>query len=174
MPIIILIGISLSMDAFSLALAYGTLNIKNKDINLLSIIVGLYHFFMPLLGMFVGKKIINLLPISSNFLVFIVLLLIGIQMIIESFKEEKEIKKLNLFEMILFGLAVSIDSFSLGLGLKTLYKNPYVSALVFSVSSMLFTYIGLKLGKKINQKIGNISTIFGGITLIIIGIIYLV
>lgn len=174
MPIIILIGISLSMDAFSLALAYGTLNLKNKDINLLSIIVGLYHYFMPLLGMFVGKKIINLLPISSNFLVFIVLFLIGIQMIIESFKEEKEIKKLNLFEMILFGLAVSIDSFSLGLGLKTLYKNPYISALVFSISSMLFTYIGLKLGKKINQKIGNISTIFGGITLIIIGIIYLV
>lgn len=173
MPIIILIGISLSMDAFSLALAYGTLNLKNKDINLLSIIVGLYHYFMPLLGMFVGKKIINLLPISSNFLVFIVLFLIGIQMIIESFKEEKEIKKLNLFEMILFGLAVSIDSFSLGLGLKTLYKNPYISALVFSISSMLFTYIGLKLGKKINQKIGNISTIFGGITLIIIGIIYL-
>lgn len=174
MPIIILIGISLSMDAFSLALAYGTLNLKTKDINLLSIIVGLYHYFMPLLGMFVGKKIINLLPISSNFLVFIVLFLIGIQMIIESFKEEKEIKKLNLFEMILFGLAVSIDSFSLGLGLKTLYKNPYISALVFSISSMLFTYIGLKLGKKINQKIGNISTIFGGITLIIIGIIYLV
>lgn len=173
MPIIILIGISLSMDAFSLALAYGTLNLKNRNINLLSIIVGLYHYFMPLLGMFVGKKIINLLPISSNFLVFIVLFLIGIQMIIESFKEEKEIKKLNLFEMILFGLAVSIDSFSLGLGLKTLYKNPYISALVFSVSSMLFTYIGLKLGKKINQKIGNISTIFGGITLIIIGIIYL-
>lgn len=173
MPIIILIGISLSMDAFSLALAYGTLNLKTKDINLLSIIVGLYHYFMPLLGMFVGKKIINLLPISSNFLVFIVLFLIGIQMIIESFKEEKEIKKLNLFEMILFGLAVSIDSFSLGLGLKTLYKNPYISALIFSISSMLFTYIGLKLGKKINQKIGNISTIFGGITLIIIGIIYL-
>lgn len=173
MPIIILIGISLSMDAFSLALAYGTLNLKNRDINLLSIIVGLYHYFMPLLGMFVGKKIINLLPISSNFLVFIVLFLIGIQMIIESFKEEKEIKKLNLFEMILFGLAVSIDSFSLGLGLKTLYKNPYISALIFSISSMLFTYIGLKLGKKINQKIGNISTIFGGITLIIIGIIYL-
>lgn len=173
MPIIILIGISLSMDAFSLALAYGTLNLKNRNINLLSIIVGLYHYFMPLLGMFVGKKIINLLPISSNFLVFIVLFLIGIQMIIESFKEEKEIKKLNLFEMILFGIAVSIDSFSLGLGLKTLYKNPYISALIFSISSMLFTYIGLKLGKKINQKIGNISTIFGGITLIIIGIIYL-
>lgn len=174
MPIIILIGISLSMDAFSLALAYGTLNLKNKDISILSIIVGLYHYFMPLIGMFVGKKIILLLPISQKFLVFLVLLLIGIEMIIESFKEEKEIKQLNLFEMLMFGLAVSIDSFSLGLGLKTLYKNPYIAAFVFSILSSLFTYMGLKLGKKINQKIGNISTIMGGIILIVIGIIYLV
>lgn len=174
MPIIILIGISLSMDAFSLALAYGTLSLKNKNINTLSVIVGLYHYFMPLVGMFVGKKIISLLPISPAFLIFIVLFLIGLEMVIESFKEEKEIKQLNLFEMLMFGLAVSIDSFSLGLGLKTLYKNPYIAALVFSISSLLFTYLGLKLGTKINQKVGNISTIIGGIILIIIGIIYLV
>jgi len=174
MLLAILIGISLSMDAFSLSLAYGTLNIKNRNINLLTFIVGMYHFFMPLMGMFVGKKVISLLPIESSTLVFIVLFLIGIEMIIESFKEEKEIKNLNIIEMLLFGLAVSIDSFSLGLGLKTIYKYPYVSALIFSISSMIFTYLGLKLGKKINQKIGNISTILGGITLIVIGIIYLV
>ena len=174
MILVILIGISLSMDAFSLSLAYGTLNIKNRNINLLTLIVGLYHFFMPLIGMFVGKKIVSLLPVESNTLVFIVLFLIGIEMIIESFKEEKEIKSLNIFEMLLFGLAVSIDSFSLGFGLKSLYKSPYVSSFIFSVTSMIFTYLGLKLGKKINQKIGNFSTILGGITLIVIGIIYIV
>lgn len=174
MILVILIGISLSMDAFSLSLAYGTLNIKNKNINFLTLMVGLYHFFMPLIGMFVGKKIVSLLPIESDTLVFIVLFLIGIEMIIESFKEEKEIKNLNILEMLLFGFAVSIDSFSLGFGLKSLYKLPYVSAFIFSISSMIFTYLGLKLGKKINQKIGNLSTILGGITLIVIGIIYIV
>lgn len=174
MILVILIGISLSMDAFSLSLAYGTLNIKNRNINLLTLIVGLYHFFMPLIGMFVGKKIVSLLPIESDTLVFIVLFLIGIEMIIESFKEEKEIKNLNILEMLLFGFAVSIDSFSLGFGLKSLYKLPYVSAFIFSISSMIFTYLGLKLGKKINQKIGSFSTILGGITLIVIGIIYIV
>ena len=174
MLLAILIGISLSMDAFSLSLAYGTLNIKNKNISILTFIVGLYHFFMPLIGMFVGKTVISLLPIESTTLVFIVLFLIGLEMIIESFKNDKEIKNLNIIEMLLFGLAVSIDSFSLGLGLKTIYKYPYVSALIFSVSSMIFTYLGLKLGKRINQRIGNISTVFGGIALILIGIIYLV
>ena len=42
---IVLIGISLSMDAFSLALVYGTYSLVKKDILLLSVIVGLFHFF---------------------------------------------------------------------------------------------------------------------------------
>jgi putative Mn2+ efflux pump MntP len=52
--IILVIAISLSMDAFSLSLAYGTLDIDKKNIYTLSIIVGIYHFFMPLIGYFVG------------------------------------------------------------------------------------------------------------------------
>lgn len=170
--IVIIIAISLSMDAFSLSLAYGTRNIKN--INIITITVGLYHFFMPLLGMNVSKKIIDLLPIKPTTLVFIVLFLIGIEMIIETFKEEKEVKKMNIIEIVIFGLAVSIDSFSVGLSLKTIYKYPIVSSITFSISSMIFTFLGLKLGKYINKKIGSISTILGGITLIIIGVIYIV
>ncbi len=172
--IVFLIGISLSMDAFSLALAYGTQKLSNKQISILSIIVGIYHLIMPLLGLLVGKKIINLLSIKTNVLVFIVLFLIGIEMIIESFKEDAVINKINLWEMLIFGFAVSIDSFSLGLSLKTIYENYLISALIFSVLSALFTYIGLKLGKYINQRVGPISTLIGGITLIIIGLFYLV
>ena len=170
--LVILIAISLSMDAFSLSLAYGTKDIKN--IKLLSLLVGIFHFFMPLIGMMVGKKIVHLLLIKPNTLVFIILFLIGIEMIIETFKSEKEYNNLNILEMIVFSFAVSIDSFSLGLSLETIYKNPYVSCLLFMLSSTIFTFLGLKLGKYLNQKIGNISTILGGMTLIIIGVVYLV
>ena len=88
MQIIILlsISISLSMDAFSLSLAYGTLSLSKKYINLLSSIVGIYHFFMPLIGLFIGKAITSFIKISPDIIVFIVLLFIGIEMIIESFK----------------------------------------------------------------------------------------
>jgi len=172
--IVILIAVSLSMDAFSLSLAYGTLGMEKSKIRLLSLIVGLYHFFMPILGMYVGKKIILLLPILPGTLVFIVLFLIGIEMIVEAFKQEKKLKVLNLLELLVFGFAVSIDSFSVGLGLKTIYKNPYISALIFSLSSFIFTYLGLVLGKKINSVVGNISTLIGGLVLIIIGVLYLI
>ena len=52
---ILLIAISLSMDAFSLALVYGLLIYSKKRKLLLSIIVGIYHFFMPLIGMLFGN-----------------------------------------------------------------------------------------------------------------------
>ena len=42
------VAVSLSMDAFSLALIYGTCNMGKRNELLLAIIVGLFHFFMPL------------------------------------------------------------------------------------------------------------------------------
>lgn len=170
---VLVVAISLSMDAFSLSLAYGTLNMNSKQINLLSVMVGLYHLIMPLIGMYIGKTIIQLLPIKPDTLVFIVLLFIGIEMIIETFKEDKNVKVMSFFEMLIFGLAVSIDSFTVGLGLKVIYEIPFVAALIFAISSFVFTFLGLHLGKQINNLVGKISTILGGVTLIIIGILYL-
>jgi len=171
---IIIIAISLSMDAFSLSLAYGTLNIVKKDILLLSIIVGIYHFFMPQIGNIIGKIIINILPIRTNIIVFIVLFIIGLQMILETFKEEKNFKNIKIKEMLIFGLAVSLDSLSVGIGLKSIYHNVIISSSIFMVMSFIFTYIGLSLGKKINEIVGKISTLLGGVILMLIGLLYII
>ena len=161
------------MDAFSLSLAYGTLNLEKQYIKKLSTIVGIYHFFMPLLGLSIGNMLLKIIPLKPNIIVCIVLTLIGIEMIIDTFKNEEEIKMMNIKELLLFGLAVSLDSFSVGIGLNALTQNYILSVSMFSLSSFIFTYIGLILGKKINNLIGKISTILGGLTLIIIGIIYI-
>lgn len=171
---IIIIAISLSMDAFSLAILYGTLNITKKDILLLSITVGIYHFVMPQIGNVIGKIILNILPIKTNIIVFIVLFIIGLQMILETFKEETNIKQLKIKEILLFGLAVSLDSLSVGIGLKTIYHNVVISSSIFMIMSFIFTYIGLILGKKINDIVGKISTLVGGIILMLIGLLYII
>lgn len=171
---IIIIAVSLSMDAFSLSLAYGTLNLKKEYIKRQSLIVGTYHFFMPLLGLKIGKIILNLIKIKPDIIVFIVLLFIGIEMITETVKKEEEVKIMTLKEQILFGLAVSIDSFSVGIGLEAITTNYILSVSIFSLSSYIFTYIGLILGKKINNIIGKISTLIGGIILILIALIYVI
>lgn len=171
--IVLLIAVSLSMDAFSLSLAYGTLNIKKIDIIILSIIIGIFHFFMPLIGVFLGSKIIKFLPASPNTIVFIVLSFIGIEMIIDTFKN-KEMRKMEKVESLLFGFAVSVDSFSVGLGLESITNNYFIASFLFALSSFIFSYLGLTLGKKINKLIGTLSTMLGGLILIIIGLLYLI
>lgn len=167
--IMILIAISLSMDAFSLSLAYGTLSLSKNYMFKLSLIVGIYHFFMPLLGMNIGSFLFSIIPIKPEIIIFIILSFIGIQMIIESFKKIDSQKFMNFFQILLFGLAVSIDSFSVGIGLHAIGPNPLISSITFSISSLIFTYLGLVLGKKINFMIGKTSTVIGGIILIVIG-----
>ena len=161
------------MDAFSLALAYGTINLRKKEILLLSLIVGIYHFIMPILGMNVGVYIAKFISTSQNLLILIIFSLIGINMILDSRKEKEEVKPMKLLQMILFGFAVSIDSFSIGISLNSISNNVLLCSSIFSVTSLLFTYLGLKLGKKLNLIFGKISTLIGGITLILLGIIYI-
>lgn len=172
--IILIVAVSLSMDAFSLSLAYGTLNLENKYIKKLSMIVGIYHFMMPLFGVLMGTFILKVLPMDPNFIVFIVLFFIGCQMVLESFKEEEPVKKMSSFEMLLFGLAVSIDSFSVGIGLKMLTSYYLLCAILFALTSFIFTFLGLHLGKKVHQKLGKVATLIGGIVLMILGIVYLI
>lgn len=172
--LVFIVAVSLSMDAFSLSLAYGTLGIPKKQICLLSIIVGLFHFFMPLLGLFVGASILSFIKINPDFIVFIVLVAIGIQMILESFSKKDEMEVMRIAGLFLFAFAVSVDSFSVGITLTSISENYVLSAVIFAFCSMTFTFIGLLLGNKIQKSIGKISTIFGGIILMFIGLLFLI
>ncbi|HIT12208.1 MAG TPA: manganese efflux pump [Candidatus Pelethosoma merdigallinarum] len=171
--LILIISISLSMDAFSLSLAYGTIGLRKKTIFLLTVIVSLYHFVMPLIGLIMGHAIITFLPVNPDFLVFLVLTFIGVQMLIESFKKEDINNHMSLWELLAFGFAVSLDSFSVGIGLSSITDQYLLSCLIFSICSGGFTYFGLFLGKYIHHLIGKLSTILGGIVLILLGIIYI-
>ena len=166
---ILLIGISLSMDAFSLSLAYGMIGMNNRDKLSLSTIVGIYHFFMPLIGLSLALLISNFKFINFNIIAIIILIYIGIDLILSNFKEKTTVKN----NYLLFGLSVSIDSLSLGIGLKAITNNYLLAAIVFSICSFMFTYLGLMLGNTIAKKLEAYSRLFGGIMLIIIAIIML-
>lgn len=169
-----IIAISLSMDAFSLSLAYGTLSLKKQEIIILSIVVGLYHFFMPIFGGKIGYYITSLINLGTNITIFIIFSIIGINMIIDGLKKNTKVKKMHVCEMLVFGFAVSLDSFTVGIGLNNINNNYIISSLIFCMTSFIFTYFGLILGKKLNLIIGNIATLIGGFTLIILGITYIV
>ena len=168
----ILIGIGLSMDAFSLSFSYGTLNINKKDRVILSSLVGLFHFFMPLLGLFIGNIILKYIIIDLDILLAIIISLIGIEMIISSIKKEDNTMLLSLLSFILFAFSVSIDSFSVGIGLKGINNNYLQVSIIFSLCSFIFTYVGLILGTKLNDLVGRYAKTIGGIILIGLGVYY--
>lgn len=162
-----LVAVSLSMDAFSLSLAYGTLGICKREKYVLSITTGVFHFFMPIFGFLFGNFLMKFINIDTNLIVSIILSFIGIEMVITSFGK-KEVKNITGFGYLLFAFAVSIDSFSVGITLSSL-----LGPILFSLSSFIFTFLGLSLGGKIENYFGKVSTIVGGLTLIVIGLCYM-
>lgn len=167
---ILIIGISLSMDAFSLALIYGIQGISQKNKIFLSIIVGIYHFIMPLIGLTFGNILDNINLVSIDVIASLILIYIGIDLIISASKREDRLE-VNRAGFLIFGLSVSIDSLTVGIGLKALTDNYLISSIIFSLTSLIFTYLGLTLGNIIGSKIGSYSKLIGGIILICIAII---
>lgn len=169
----IFLAIGLSMDAFSLALAYGTNKPIKKNIFILSLLVGSFHFIMPNLGNIIGNSILKGFILYGNIITGLVFLFLTIQMLL-SFKEKEEVSTLtSFFEIILFSLAVSVDSFTIGIALSLENNNLIIAGLIFSIISFLFTFSGLILGRFLSEKSGNISKIIGVIILFIFTIRYL-
>ena len=170
---LLLIGISLSMDTFSISLSLGTFNVTKKKMITLSSIVGVMHFFMPIIGFSLGSKVITFLNINSNFLLGIILLLIAIEMIISLFKKEEKIFTLNLINMLLISLSVSLDSLSTGFGLEAITNDIILAGFIFSICSFSFTFIGLLIGKYSNEKLGIYGNVLGIILLLIISLLHI-
>ena len=140
-----LVAIGLSMDTFSLSIVYGTIGLTKKKIWLLSIIVGLFHFVMPFLGNSIGSIVLSKLPFNPDIVVGIIFILIALEM----FGGDDEVMPLDkIGAFLIFGFSVSLVSF-------------------------LFTYIGLKFGKFLNDKFGKYAVFLGAVILIILGLFYI-
>ena len=86
---LLLIGIGLSMDAFSLSLGIGTYLKSNKKIIFLASSIGIFHFIMPIIGNILGNRIIMFLDIEANIILGILLIIIAIKMLIDLIKNEE-------------------------------------------------------------------------------------
>lgn len=161
------LGLSLSLDAFSLSLSYGLMNIEKSKIKLTSIIVGIFHFIMPLLGYGLSNILFKYINIDLKYFSILVFILI-IFSIIKNIKEKETIYELDIMGMILFSFAVSIDSFNVGMSLNYLTNNIILAPIIFMSLSFTLTYIGFRLGNYISEKIGIISKVLSAGILIII------
>ncbi len=167
---ILLISISLSMDAFSLAIAYGTLGVEERFSKKIASMVGIFHFTMPILGMTVKYILTNTFSISFHFITSIIYFYLGVMLLLEAKEEKMTSPLLSLKDIFLFAFAVSIDSFTVGVALP---RFTILGPISFAIASFSFTLLGLNMGQKISKVLGTSAPIFGGITFFILGFLNL-
>ena len=90
------------------------------------------------------------------------------------FKDEEINFNLNFIGIIVFALSVSIDSFTVGIGLKALTNKFFLASFIFAITSSLFTYLGILIGKYSTKYIGKKANLLGIIILLILGIYHLI
>ena len=169
---ILLISISVSLDAFAVSICKG-LSFKKfslKKAIIIGLYFGIFQAVMPLIGYFLGVTFNNFIDSFDHYLVFGLLLFIGINMIIESFKKcDAKNDSIAFKSMILLALATSIDALAIGVTFAFLKVNlAYV--FLIGLTTFLFSVIGVKIGNVFGNKYENISKLLGGITLILIGL----
>lgn len=167
------IGISLSMDAFSISLSIGMNTYLKRKIIYFCILVGILHFFMPIFGFFIRNNIFSFIIIESKILLSIILFFIALDMLI-SFKNKKNpIISTNYLTLSILALIVSLDSFATGLGLNAITNNCLFAGFIFSLCSFSISFLGTILGKQSKNITGKYSNLIGCIILLIISFLNL-
>ncbi|WP_223594903.1 manganese efflux pump MntP [Neobacillus bataviensis] len=168
---LLLMAFALGMDAFSVALGMGMHKLRLKKIFEIGITIGLFHVWMPLLGLVAGKFLSEKFGAFATFIGGLLLIVLGVQMIWASLKkgEEKAITPAGI-GLIIFALSVSLDSFSVGLSLGIYGAKTLLVLLCFGIAATVQTWAGLLLGRKVSSWMGSYSEALGGAILLAFGI----
>ncbi len=170
---LIIISISLGMDACSVAISKG---LCMKYFSLYKAIIisswfAIFQLIMPIIGYLFGSYLGNNIKVYSHFIACILLVILGISMIRESKSEYKDIDDDVSFKaMILPSIATSIDALTIGVTFSLLDVNIYLSSIIIFIITFILSIIGVKIGNIFGIKYKNKSQILGGVILIILGI----
>ena len=166
-----MMAFGLGMDAFSVGLGMGLIRLRLKQIFYIGLTIGLFHIFMPLCGIIIGRFISQQFGGIATYVGGILLLVLGIQMIVSSFREESQpfISPIGM-GLVFFALSVSLDSFSVGLSLGIYGARTVLAVTLFGLFSMFLTWGGLILGRRFQRWLGVYSEALGGSILLAFGI----
>ena len=142
------------MDAFALSFYYGVKKQRISTILITALVVGVFHFFMPIIGNKIGVSIFEYTIFKPRLILFLIFLIISIDMLMHFFEKAPKIRYLNAFGIILFGVTVSMDSLATGLGIHYIYSSILTCSVIFSIISALFTTLGFGLGRILSEKLG--------------------
>jgi len=168
-----LIAVALSMDAFAVAVCKGLAMPKMNWKN--AVIIGLYfggfQALMPFLGHLLGEQFHEAIEHIDHWVVFILLAIIGINMIREAMSDEEDQCDISVSpgHMIVLALATSIDAMAIGVGLAVLRVNIIMACAIIGVTAFAISITGVKVGNTFGYRYKSKAEIAGGSILILIG-----
>lgn len=170
---IILIALSLSMDAFAVAIANGTLIKQNKlkKAFILAFYFGLFQMAMPIIGWILGEYIKGFFDMFKNWVAFCILLGIGSKMIYESKKMKGAAKNnLDFYTILMLAIATSIDALAVGISFSCLNTSFLFASIIIGIITFIMSYIGVLIGNKCGHVFEDKIEMTGGIILIALGV----
>lgn len=185
----LILGLGLSMDCLALSVTDGLIyqDINKKKSAFIAMVFGVLQGVFPLLGFLLGETFYDAIKAYDHWVAFGLLLLIGGKMLYDGIKslvkpEEKKPKKFSYPEVLIQGVADSIDAFAVGLAIRSTLDNPelyqiYICFGIIAAVSFIVSFAACLAGKWINKLLHGkyeISEIIGGSVLIGLGIKVLV
>lgn len=182
----LLIGIALSMDAFSVSICKGLC--MKKLIISQAIIVGLYfgiaQGLMPVIGYFLGVSFESAIKAFDHWIAFVLLLFIGGKMLIDVIREKDDDEgdgctvdgraDLSVKIMLPMAIATSIDALAVGVSYAFLGANIWIAALLIALVTFIFCFAGVGVGCFFGSRWQKPAQTVGGLMLIGIGVKILV
>ncbi len=170
---IFILAVGLSMDAFAVSICKG-LSVR-KLYPRHSLITGLYfggfQAGMPLIGYFLGTQFKSLITSIDHWIAFILLGLIGANMIRESFGEPDELNdSFSPSTMLPLAIATSIDALAVGVTFAFLNVNVASPVSIIGITTFILSAAGVRIGNVFGAKFKSKAELAGGIVLVLIGI----
>lgn len=183
-------GLTLAVDAFAVSVTDGMVyrDLRLRKGILIPVTFGVFQALMPIIGFYIswGLSQFEIIEKVDHWIALVLLLLIGGKMIFDGIKElrspEEEVqpKQFSLSEVMVQGVATSIDALAVGFtfnimlqGIPQIQLWAWVSVLVIGVTTFIIALSGLLIGIRVGQLFKNkasVAEIIGGIVLILIGI----
>lgn len=173
-----LLAIGLSMDAFAVSLCKGLSVEKVKLKNMIACggWFGGFQALMPLIGFFIGSLFAEYIVSFDHWVAFILLALIGGNMIKEAFSkceecgDEKD-ADFSFKTMLVMAIATSIDALAIGVSLSMAGGvDIWLSIALIGVVTFILSALGVRLGAVFGAKYKKKAELLGGVILVILGL----
>ena len=171
---IFLIGVALSMDAFAVSICKG-LSVKKagvKHVLTVGVYFGGFQALMPMLGFLLGYKFESFITNIDHWIAFVLLAIIGGNMIREALGKDEDDKENDDFSfkaMLPLAVATSIDALAVGISFAFLGVDIVTAALLIGATTFVLSGAGIFVGNIFGSKYKSKAELAGGIVLILIG-----